>query len=68
MVDGFLMVDKRLGKGRFKFHRDISGAHYEIDHQQLQWLFAGLYFMGLKHHSELKFISHGKPREINLKL
>lgn len=56
--NGFVMIYKRLEKGTFKFHRNIALSQYQIDEQQLQWLFAGFDFIQLKQHPELKFAAY----------
>lgn len=56
--NGFVMIYKRLEKGRFKFHRNIDLSQYEIDNQQLHWLLAGFDFIQLNQHPELKFAAY----------
>ena len=52
--DGFILLYKRKEKGRFKFPKEISETHYQIDNDLLQWLLKGFDFYSLKHHPELK--------------
>jgi transposase len=52
--DGFILLYKRKEKGRFKFPKDLSGTHYQIDSDLLQWLLKGFDFYALKAHPELK--------------
>lgn len=56
--NGFVLIYKRLEKGRFKFSRRSDGQAYEIEHQQLKWLLGGFDFMQLKHHPELYFSNY----------
>jgi len=53
--EGFVMVYKRMEKGRFKFPRDNMVGCFEINHEQLQWLLAGFDFVRLREHPELNF-------------
>lgn len=41
--NGFVLYQKRLERGRFKFEKSEDRL-YAISHQQLDWLFAGLDF------------------------
>ena len=41
--NGFVLYQKRMERGRFKFGKPGDGL-YRITHQQLDWLFAGLDF------------------------
>ena len=52
--DGFLLLYKRLEKGKFKFPRNIIDNHYEIDADLFNWLRKGFDFHALKQHPELK--------------
>lgn len=52
--DGFLLLYKRKEKGKFKFPKDISGSHYNVDADLLQWLLKGFDFYRLKQFPELK--------------
>lgn len=53
--NGFMLLYKRLDKGRFKFPTDASGDYYEIDADLFNWLRKGFDFYALKHHPELKY-------------
>ena len=52
--DGFLLLYKRLEKGRFKFPKDIVDNYYGIDADLFNWLRKGFDFYALKQHPELK--------------
>ena len=56
--NGFVLIYKRLEKGRFKFSKQNDGRSYVIEHQQLKWLLAGFDFMQLKHHPDLYFSNY----------
>jgi len=56
--NGFVLIYKRLEKGRFKFPKQISGDCFEIEHAQLNWLLAGFDFMALKEFPELSFTDY----------
>jgi len=42
--NGFVLYQKRMERGRFKFGKPAGDGLYGITHQQLDWLFAGLDF------------------------
>ena len=52
--NGFLLLYKRLEKGKFKFPKNIVDDHYEIDADLFNWLRKGFDFYALKQHPELK--------------
>lgn len=52
--NGFILLYKRLEKGRFIFPKDISDEVYEIDADLFQWLLKGFDFYAVKEHPELK--------------
>lgn len=56
--NGFIMIYKRLEKGRFKFPKTTNGNAIEIEHQQLKWLLAGFDFMALKQRPDLYFTDY----------
>jgi len=56
--NGFVLIYKRLEKGRFIFPKRMSGDYFEIEHQQLKWLMAGFDFMALRQHPELYFTDY----------
>lgn len=53
--NGFVLIYKRLEKGRFQFSKSLAGDVYELTHQQLDWLLAGFDFVQMAHFPELKF-------------
>jgi transposase len=56
--NGFVLIYKRLEKGRFQFSKSLSGDVYELTHQQLSWLLAGFDFVQMSDYPELKFESY----------
>lgn len=52
--DGFILLYKRLEKGKFKFPRNMAEHYYEIDADLFSWLRKGFDFYLLKQHPELK--------------
>jgi len=52
--NGFILLYKRLEKGKFKFPKNITEDHYEIDADLFNWLCKGFDFYALKQHPELK--------------
>lgn len=52
--NGFMLLYKRLEKGRFQFPKDIEEDYYEIDADLFNWLTRGFDFYRLKQHPELK--------------
>ena len=52
--NGFMLLYKRLEKGRFKFPQNIDKDYYEIDADLFNWLTRGFDFYALKQHPELK--------------
>lgn len=52
--NGFMLLYKRLEKGRFKFPKGIGEDSYEIDADLFNWLTRGFDFYALKQHPELK--------------
>lgn len=55
--NGFVLYQKRLERGRFKFEKSEEGL-YVITHQQLDWLFAGLDFNLMAQFPMLDFSLH----------
>ena len=55
--EGFVLIYKRLEKGKFYFPRGKLDP-YAITQDQLKWLFAGLDFMRLANHPECEFSSY----------
>ena len=54
--NGFVMVYKRLEKGRFKIsHYDAKTQTVSIDDKQLSWLMAGLDYELMKQNEHLDF-------------
>ena len=53
--NGFILLYKRLEKGRFKFPTSMTDTHFEMDYRDLKWLLAGFDFTALKQHPELYF-------------
>ena len=53
--NGFILLYKRLEKGRFKFPTSITDIPFEIDWRELKWLLAGFDFAALKQHPDLYF-------------
>lgn len=54
-ANGFIMLYKRLEKGRFIFPKTITSDTYEIDVDLFQWLSKGFDFYAIKYQSELKY-------------
>jgi transposase len=52
--NGFVLYQKRLERGKFKFHKSKSGD-YTISQQQLDWLLAGLDFRLMSEFPMLNF-------------
>lgn len=52
--NGFMLLYKRLEKGRFKFPKNITANHYEIDVDLFVWLRKGFDFYAIKNEPELK--------------
>lgn len=52
--DGFILLYKRLEKGRFKFPKHITASYYEIDADLFNWLRKGFDFYAIKQQPELK--------------
>lgn len=52
--DGFILLYKRKEKGKFIFPKEVSGNHYQMDNDLLQWLLKGFDFYAIKNHPELK--------------
>ena len=53
--NGFVLIYKRLEKGRFQFSSTPSEGIYELSHRQLAWLLAGFDFVQMDQFPELKF-------------
>lgn len=53
--NGFVLYYKRLEKGRFKFNKSQTEGSFEITHEQLQWLLAGLDFQLMHEFNELDY-------------
>lgn len=56
--NGFVLIYKRLEKGRLKFSKSLSGSVYELNHQQLSWLLAGFDFVQMSQYPELNFTNY----------
>lgn len=56
--NGFMMVYKRLEKGRFKIPRDRYESVMTINQEELRWLLAGIDFMTLSKNPALMFSSY----------
>lgn len=56
--NGFMLIYKRLEKGRFQFCRSLSGELCELSHAQLSWLLAGFDFVRMGQYPELMFESY----------
>ena len=52
--NGFILIYKRMEKGRFKFPQLVEENHYEIDADLFNWLRKGFDFYAIKQHPELK--------------
>ena len=52
--NGFVLYHKRLERGRFKLGKSSDGS-FNITHQQLDWLLAGLDFKVMAEFPELDF-------------
>lgn len=55
--NGFVMVQKRLERGKFKFEKTEEGS-YCISQKQLNWLLAGLDFKLMEQFSELDYTDY----------
>jgi len=53
--NGFILLYKRLEKGRFQFPTSPSDVDFEIEWRDLKWLLAGFDFTALKQRPELYF-------------
>lgn len=56
-TNGFVLIYKRLERGRFCFYRNNQGV-VEITSQQLTWLLAGLDFMRMSQFPLLDFTGY----------
>jgi transposase len=56
-ANGFVLLYKRLERGRFYFQRNDQGV-LEITSQQLSWLLAGLDFMRMSQFPSLDFTGY----------
>jgi transposase len=52
--NGFMLLYKRLEKGRLKFPKNIESDYYEIDQDLFSWLRKGYDFYAIKNEPELK--------------
>ena len=52
--NGFMLLYKRLEKGRLKFPKNIESDYYEIDPDLFSWLRKGYDFYAIKYEPELK--------------
>lgn len=55
--NGFVLIYKRLERGRFKIPRDFSNT-FSLDERQLSWLLAGLDWHEMSHWDTLTFESY----------
>lgn len=55
--NGFVLYQKRLERGRFKFGKE-NNSHYMISQQQLDWLCAGLDFQLMSEFPMLDFSNY----------
>lgn len=55
--NGFVLYHKRLERGRFKFDK-TTDVTFNITHQQLDWLLAGLDFKLMAEFSTLDFTNY----------
>jgi transposase len=53
-VNGFILLYKRLERGKFIFCRD-NANHYSVNERQLSWLLAGLDWVQMSRFNELEF-------------
>lgn len=53
-VNGFILLYKRLERGKFIFCRD-NDNHYSVNERQLSWLLAGLDWVQMSRFNELEF-------------
>lgn len=56
--NGFVLIYKRLEKGRFQLSKSLSGHVYELSHKQLSWLLAGFDFVQMSQYPELNFATY----------
>jgi len=54
-TNGFMLIYKRLEKGRFTISKSLFGDSYELTHPQLSWLLAGFDFVEMNRHPDIKF-------------
>jgi transposase len=53
-VNGFILLYKRLERGKFIFCRD-NDNHYSVNERQFNWLLAGLDWVQMSRFNELEF-------------
>lgn len=56
--NGFVLLYKRLEKGRFQFPEDARSGHLEIGIKELRWLLAGFHFSEMAAYPELNFTDY----------
>lgn len=52
--NGFVLVHKRLERGKFVFRYDFDTDRYEVEIEALNWLLAGFDFYRLQEYPDLK--------------
>lgn len=55
---GFILIYKKLEKGKFIFPQDIHNDYVEIESELLKWLLQGFDFYRLKYHPDLKITQY----------
>lgn len=56
--NGFMLLYKRLEKGRFQFPYNVKDATLCIGVKELQWLLAGFHFSEMSAYPELNFTDY----------
>jgi len=56
--NGFVIVYKRLEKGKFQFPAEAKDGHMEISSKELKWLLAGFHFSKMTAYPELDFTDY----------
>lgn len=56
--NGFMLIYKRLERGRFQFPCKAILGHVEISQKELSWLLAGFNFTKMALHPELNFTDY----------
>lgn len=52
--DGYCLLYKRIGHGKFHFPKKLTGDTYSVSHEELDWLLHGLSVEEMRHYKRLK--------------